>query len=179
MHAHFHPMYFLKKTVLFIAFIFLFTATVFSQTLTQTIRGTVVDKDSKQPLTGATIIAVETNPVIGNISDEQGKFKLAEVPLGRYTIKCSYLGYEDVVLSNIVLTSGKEMVLNLEMQEKIIQGEGVTVFSNRDRDKTNNDLISISGRNFQPEETWRYAGTRADPSRMAANYAGVVSANDT
>ena len=179
MHAHFHSMCFLKKTVLFIAFLLLFTETVFSQTLTQTIRGTVVDKDSKQPLTGATIIALETNPLIGNISDEQGKFKLAEVPLGRYTIKCSCLGYEDVVLSNIVLTSGKEMVLTLEMQEKIIQGESVTVFSNRDRDKTNNDLISISGRNFQPEETWRYAGTRADPSRMAANYAGVVSANDT
>jgi len=163
--------------VLFIAFLFLFSATVFSQTLTQTIRGTVVDKDSKQPLTGATIIALETNPVIGSISNELGKFKLAEVPLGRYTIKCSYLGYEDVVLSNIVLSSGKEMVLNLEMQEKIIQGNEITVFS--DRDKTNNDLISISGRNFQPEETWRYAGTRADPSRMAANYAGVVSANDT
>ena len=138
-----------------------------------------MDKDSKQPLTGATIIALETNPVIGSISNELGKFKLAEVPLGRYTIKCSYLGYEDVVLSNIVLTSGKEIVLNLEMQEKIIQGNEITVFSNRDRDKTNNDLISISGRNFQPEETWRYAGTRADPSRMAANYAGVVSANDT
>ncbi len=172
-------MYFLKKTVLLIFFLFFSASTVFSQTLTQTIRGTVVDKDSKQPLTGATIIALETNPVIGSISNELGKFKLAEVPLGRYTIKCSYLGYEDVVLSNIVLTSGKEIVLNLEMQEKIIQGNEITVFSNRDRDKTNNDLISISGRNFQPEETWRYAGTRADPSRMAANYAGVVSANDT
>ena len=172
-------MYFLKKTVLLIFFLFFTASTVFSQTLTQTIRGSVVDKDSKQPLTGATIIALETNPVIGSISNELGKFKLAEVPLGRYTIKCSYLGYEDVVLSNIVLTSGKEIVLNLEMQEKIIQGNEITVFSNRDRDKTNNDLISISGRNFQPEETWRYAGTRADPSRMAANYAGVVSANDT
>ena len=172
-------MYFLKKTVLLIFFLFFSASTVFSQTLTQTIRGTVVDKDSKQPLTGATIIALETNPVIGSISNELGKFKLAEVPLGRYTIKASYLGYEDVVLSNIVLTSGKEIVLNLEMQEKIIQGNEITVFSNRDRDKTNNDLISISGRNFQPEETWRYAGTRADPSRMAANYAGVVSANDT
>ena len=172
-------MYFLKKTVLLLFFLFFTASTVFSQTLTQTIRGTVVDKDSKQPLTGATIIALETNPVIGSISNELGKFKLAEVPLGRYTIKASYLGYEDVVLSNIVLTSGKEIVLNLEMQEKIIQGNEITVFSNRDRDKTNNDLISISGRNFQPEETWRYAGTRADPSRMAANYAGVVSANDT
>ena len=172
-------MYFLKKTVLLIFFLFFSASTVFSQTLTQTIRGTVVDKDSKQPLTGATIIALETNPVIGSISNELGKFKLAEVPLGRYTIKASYLGYEDVVLSNIVLTSGKEIVLNLEMQEKIIQGNEITVFSNRDRDKTNNDLISISGRNFQPEETWRYAGTRTDPSRMAANYAGVVSANDT
>ncbi len=172
-------MYFLKKTVLLIFFLFFTASTVFSQTLTQTIRGTVVDKDSKQPLTGATIIALETNPVIGSISNELGKFKLAEVPLGRYTLKASYLGYEDVLLSNIVLTSGKEIVLNLEMQEKIIQGNEITVFSNRDRDKTNNDLISISGRNFQPEETWRYAGTRADPSRMAANYAGVVSANDT
>ncbi len=172
-------MYFLKRIFPAIIFIFCCNGNIFSQTLTQTIRGTVTDKDSKSLLTGATIIAVETNPVIGNISDETGKFKLEKVPLGRYTIKASYLGYEDVVLSNIVLTSGKEIVLAIEMQQKIIQGEGVTVLSNRDRDKTNNDLISISGRNFQPEETWRYAGTRADPSRMAANYAGVVSANDT
>ena len=130
----------------------------FSQSLTQTIRGTVIDKDSKSALTGATVIAVETNPVIGSISDENGKFKLENVPLGRYTIKATFIGYEDVVLSNIVLTSGKEIVLTLEMQEKIFTGNEVIISSNRDRDKTNNDLISISGRNFQPEETWRYAG---------------------
>ena len=162
----------------FLIFIFLFSEKSFSQTLSQTIRGSVVDKDSKSPLTGATVIAVETNPSIGVISDEDGKFKLEKVPLGRYTIRVTYVGYEDVVLSNIVLTSGKEVILNIEMQQKIIEGETFTIFSNRDRDKTNNDLISISGRNFQPEETWRYAGSRTDPSRMAANYAGVVSAND-
>lgn len=39
-------------------------------------------------------------------------------------------------------------------------------------------MATVSARSFTVEETSRYAGSLNDPSRMAANYAGVSSTSD-
>jgi hypothetical protein len=150
----------------------------FSQTLTQTIRGTVVDADSKVPLeqAGVKILNLDTN--IYSTTDASGKFRLSKVPVGRHNIKISFIGYEDVLLQNIVVTTGKEVVLSIEMHEKILVGKEVEIIAQKDKTKANNDLVTNSARNFQSEETERYAGSRGDPAKMVANYAGVATGND-
>jgi len=149
-----------------------------AQTYTQTIRGRVIDVDSKAPLPGANIIITGIDSFIGAASDIDGKFRIAKVPVGRRGLKVSFVGYEDMFLSNIIVTTGKEVVLQIELHEKIINAKEVEVIYERDKTKANNDLVTLSARNFQSEETDRYAGSRGDPSRMVANYAGVVSGND-
>lgn len=151
---------------------------VCAQTLTQTIRGTVVDADSKAPVeqAGVKILNLDTN--IYSMTDGNGKFRMLKVPVGRHSIKFSFIGYEDVLLQNIVVTSGKEVVLSVEMHEKLFVGTEVEITAEKDKTKANNDLVTNSARNFQSEETERYAGSRGDPAKMVSAYAGVATGND-
>lgn len=149
-----------------------------AQNYTQTVRGRVIDVDSKSPLPGVSVFIQGSSPLIGGASDLNGNFRLSNVPVGRQTVKAVLLGYEEVVLINQVVTSGKETVLTIEMKEKMITSEAVEVVYERDKTKANNELVTNSARNFRSEETERYAGSRGDPSKMVANYAGVATGND-
>ena len=143
---------------------------------TQTIRGTVVDKYNKLPLPGANVILLDSNPLLGVATGPDGKFRLENVPVGRVSIAVKYIGYSDVVIRNRELISGKELVLDIEMEEKVIQSEEVVVVA--DKTKPINKLAAVSARGFTIEESQRYAGSMNDVARMASNYAGVISADD-
>ncbi|MDD5569990.1 MAG: carboxypeptidase-like regulatory domain-containing protein, partial [Bacteroidales bacterium] len=100
----------IKKIILFFL-VFKITFISFSQNITQTIRGTIIDKNTKTSLFGANIIIPGSNPLVGTVTDVDGKFRLEKIPVGRVNLKISYLGYNDVILSNISVNSGKELVL--------------------------------------------------------------------
>jgi hypothetical protein len=90
-----------------------------AQQLTGTVKGKVVDKDSHQPLAGVNVFLINSNPQRGVTTDEDGSFKLEQVNVGRQSLKFSYLGYDDAVLSELLVTSAKDLYLNVEMQERI------------------------------------------------------------
>lgn len=146
--------------------------------LRQTIRGKILDKDSKMPLTGATVVLIGSNPVIGVSSDLSGNFKIEGIAPGRISIRVSFIGYHPVTMNNLILNSGKELVLEIEMEEKTTTTAEVTIVASQEKDLTNNKMAAISARLFTIEETNRYAGSRGDPARMVMNYAGVSGAND-
>lgn len=151
---------------------------VFSQS-TQTIRGTIADEVSKTPLPGVTVVVRDTN--LGTVTDADGNYRLDNVPVGRQTVQVTYIGYEPQMLANIVVTAGKEVVLNITLTESVTSLDEVVVTSNNTDDKasTNNDLAIVSSRSFNLDDTKRYAGALGDPSRMAANFAGVIGGNDS
>lgn len=149
-----------------------------AQIYKQTIRGKVIDTDSKSPVFGANIILLNNDTTIGSTTDIDGKFRIENVVVGRRSIKITSIGYEETILNNIILSSAKEMVLTIELREKVYSSEAIEIFVEKDKTKANNDLVSVSARNFQAEETNRYAGSRGDPSKMVSNYAGVSSGND-
>lgn len=153
---------------------------VFAQA-TKTVTGKVFDEVTKQPLTGAVIVLMGTGKTTGTVSDLDGYFELPSVPIGRQAIKVSYTGYEERMVNDIVVTAGKEVNLNIGMQEALYKLNEVTVIYNKAKDKTrtNNEMAQVSARSFNMDETKRYAGALGDPSRMAANFAGVVSGNDS
>ena len=68
---------------------------------TQNIRGTIIDKDSKMPLPFANVVISTVEPIKGAASDIDGRFKIEYIPVGRHTIKASFIGYEPVVFQNI------------------------------------------------------------------------------
>jgi hypothetical protein len=149
-----------------------------AQDFTQTIRGTVIDKTTGLPIPGANVIILDSNPLIGTATVTDGKFRLEKVKIGRIDIKVSFIGYDDVILSNISLSTGKEMVLTVEMEEGTTSVNEVVVSAALEKTLPINKMASISARSFTVEETEQYAGARGDVGRMASNYAGVVGNND-
>lgn len=145
----------------------------------QTVTGSVFDEASKAPLPGVTIVLRE-QAATGAATDSTGYFKINNVPLGRHSFKISYIGYEERTINDVIITAGKEVNLNIGMQESLHKLDEVAIVYNKAKDKTrtNNDMAQVSARSFNVDETKRYAGALGDPSRMAANFAGVVSGND-
>ncbi|HOX82573.1 MAG TPA: TonB-dependent receptor [Chryseolinea sp.] len=148
---------------------------------TQTIRGRVLDEVSQTPLIGVSVTIATENGLLGGSTDTDGNYRIENVPLGRQTIKITYVGYEEQTIPNVVVTAGKEVVLNIALIEGVSQLNEVVVTSNSKEDKTatNNDMAVVSARSFNVDDTKRYAGAIGDPSRMAANFAGVVGGNDS
>lgn len=144
-----------------------------AQVHTQTIKGTVLDKESQSPLIGATISLVGSNPFIGTTSDIDGYYKLKGVPVGRYNLKVTYIGYKEVIISEIMVISGKELVLNIEMSEDLKTLKEFVVKANSNTGETTNSMNIISGRSVNSEMTQRFAGGLDDPSRLVSSFAGV------
>jgi CarboxypepD_reg-like domain len=149
-----------------------------SQTITQTIRGTVLDKDSKFPVGAVSIVLDSSNLVIATTTDADGLFLLPNVPVGRPALKISSVGYKPQIISDIQLNAAKEIVLNIELEEDATILSEVVVKTLNSKNKTVNDMVGVGGRTFSVNEANRFAGSQNDPSRMARNYAGVSGASD-
>ena len=163
----------MSRFLLLFFFIPIFT---FGQSNTQTIRGSITDKLSQAPIYGANVQI--TSLQIGTSSDSLGKYSLMQIPPDRYEIRISHIGYKTVVLPNIVVTSGKEVMLDIGLEEEFKQLSEVTIKA-ANKGGTINKLASVSARTFSMEEVNRYAGGRSDPARLAANFAGVSAPDDS
>ena len=165
-----------KSLIVFLLNIFYLTAS--SQNLTQSVKGNIIDLDTQTPLPGATIIIENSNPIIGTSTDLNGDFHLLSVPVGRYNFIISYMGYEDVILNEILVSTGREVVLNISMKESLKNIEEVVVIANKDKRKSINSMTTVSSRQITIEETSRIAAGINDPGRTVQSYAGVAAFDD-
>lgn len=166
-----------KKAGLFGLFVFSYSFSL-AQTFTQTIRGTVIDKDTRRPLAGATISVAEDSVQQTVASNDAGQFTLSNIPVGRRRIQCSYSGYENFITDNIILNSAKELELVIELEQRYQQESAVLVKAVRNPKQAINRSSVVSTRSFTPEETQRYAASVNDPSRMAMSFPGVQPVRD-
>ncbi|MDR1699203.1 MAG: carboxypeptidase-like regulatory domain-containing protein [Prevotellaceae bacterium] len=137
------------------------------------IRGVVTDVASGQPLPFVTVVALNTNPLIGTTTDENGQFRLNNLPVGRYDIQSSFMGYEPVVFKEIMVTSSKEVVLDMAMRENVQQLADVVIRTKINKENALN-LMALTGRMLSVEEANRYAGSFDDPGRHVTAFAGVA-----
>jgi hypothetical protein len=146
--------------------------------ITQSVRGTVVDSESKFPMIGAKIKVVSiTDKVYGAICDVNGNFEIKNVPIGKQILEVKSIGYETREVT-VIVNAGKESILNILMEEQAIQGKEVIVTGRR-KGEVINEMASVSTQKFSVEETDRYAGSRGDPARMMSNYAGASGTDDS
>jgi hypothetical protein len=165
------------KTI-FCLFLALTPLLLFAQP-TQTVRGKVYDNESNFPLIGAKVEVLTGDSIkrYRGMSDEEGHFVIEKVPVGKFQMEVKYPTY-DIRSVTIEVTSGKECVVNVPMNERIVEQKEVTV-SARKKGEVINEMALISAQQFSVEETNRYPGSRMDPARMASNFAGVQGADDS
>jgi hypothetical protein len=149
---------------------------LFAQNNTQNIRGVVTDKLSQTPLTGVIVQIASIQK--GSSSDAKGNYTLSNISPDRYDIVATFLGYKTITIPNVVVTSGKEVIIDIAMEESYKQIGEVVVKANN-KEGTINKLATVSARTFSMEEVNRYAGGRSDPARLAANFAGVSAPDDS
>ncbi|MBA3662980.1 MAG: TonB-dependent receptor [Bacteroidetes bacterium] len=161
-----------------LTFILTFLSVASSAQLTQTVKGKVVDKEIGIGLPGAIVQLKGTGANIVATADNNGYYKLLNVPVGRQSFLFTYTGYKPVPVNDIIITSGKEMIVNAEMEESTIAIAEIEVKAGTDTDVVNT-MQSVNMKAFSIEETERYPGSRNDPARMAQNFAGVQGTNDS
>lgn len=149
-----------------------------SQAITQTVRGQVRDAAGRSSLPGANVFVINTDPLIGTTTDQQGNFELRGVPVGRHAIKVSFLGYKPVIRAEVLVSSGKETQLIIELEEDALEVQEVEIKATIDKDKPINRMAMVSTRSFTVEESRRYAGSADDPLRAVSAFAGVAASSD-
>jgi hypothetical protein len=156
-------------------FLLLQAVPLLAQHPTQTIRGRVIDRDTKTPIAYATVVLLHTSPPTGSITDAEGYFRLPDVPVGRYTIEVSFVGYEPLIINEIVVSSAKETILSLPLKESVATLQEVVVRPRIAKEAPLHSGASVSARMLSVEEARRYAGGFDDPARLASAFAGVAS----
>ena len=165
----------MKKIItLFLIFI---SANIFAQH-TQTIEGSVFDKETKTAIIGAAILMTDdTTHQNGTLTNADGNFELQNIVVGKHDFQINAIGYYPVTLMNVLVTSGKEVVLNVELDKSVHQLKSIKITT--DKKNAQNEMAMTSARTFDVQETERYAGSRQDPARMASNFAGVSGTDDS
>ena len=145
----------------------------------QQLRGIVRDSETKVPMIGVVIVIdIRESDPIGSISDNNGRYKLSNIPLGRHQVRYNYLGYKEVVIGDVIFNSAKEVLIDVELEESTLALKELVVVAGHQSELIN-EMAIVGGRSFSVDETNRYAGSRGDPSRMVTNYAGVQGADDS
>lgn len=151
------------------------TTTGYAQEITGIIQGKVTDGGSETPISFANVGILDDNLNKGTISNEDGEFLLENVPVGRYQIQISFVGYETVILNDVLVTSGNNPPLNIRLKESSLALDEVVVRQRQVKEKPLNSMAMVSARQLNMEEANRFAGGFDDPARLVTSFAGVAS----
>ncbi|MDH5398157.1 MAG: carboxypeptidase-like regulatory domain-containing protein, partial [Cyclobacteriaceae bacterium] len=166
----------MKKGKIFVLVMMLGINMAIAQTqITGTIKGQITEKATGAPLPYATLKIDGTDPVIGAVTDMNGMFSIEGVPVGRFTVNISSMGFEPVLIRELLVTSGKDVVLNVQLTESYTELQDVVVTPEVNKSQPVNNLAGINARMLSVEEANRYAGGFDDPARLASSFAGVSS----
>jgi hypothetical protein len=144
----------------------------FAQNLSGGIYGRIIDYSTKQPIPFANIVVLETN--FGAASDENGFFKIDNIPVNTYQVKASVVGFNPQIKTDVVLQTAKPTEINFELVPQAIELEGVTVTS----DYFRKDPLEVNSiRNFSYEEIRRSPGGFEDVIRALSILPGVAQAD--
>ncbi|MFQ6609842.1 MAG: carboxypeptidase-like regulatory domain-containing protein, partial [Fidelibacterota bacterium] len=127
------------------------------------ISGHVSSKVSGEPLVGVNLILTKT--VLGAATDINGDFVILNVPAGSYELKATMIGYAPAIVRNLEVISGLTIQIDLEMEQKAVQGRTVTIIAQK-------PLI-------QKDITYssHYFNTRQIESLPVEDYLGVLAMN--
>ena len=169
-----------KPGSIFLLLLFILaTNLVIAQHGVQNIRGGIKDRDSELPLSEVTVGLFRDTVLMNTVqSDENGRFLFPDVTPDRYKLRTYLVGYKSSQLTDVIVNTGKETIVDISIeQEAKVLGEVIVNASKNNR--SINEMVLTGGKIFSVDETNRYAGSRGDPARMAASFAGTQNSDDS
>ena len=156
----------MKKNVLFLLLLGLLT-TVSAQP-THRIKGTVIDKASRQPLEFINVLVLGLGR--GGVTDAEGHFNIGEVPPGIYRLQAFAVGYKTILTPEYIVST-KDLTIQIETEENLTELEGVTVTASPFRRDPESPVgLRIIGL----QEIEKSPGANRDISRIVQSYPGVA-----
>lgn len=158
-------------TILLLALAFLSQG----QSLTQTVKGTILDQDTRQGIPFASLILSNADTILRTESDVDGLYTIPNVPIGRYTLRASFFGFTPSEVE-VMVTSAKASVADISLSEDMQELDEVNISVKVDRHDAQNNMATTSAKTLFVEEANRYAGAFDDPARLVSSFAGITGA---
>ncbi len=166
--TNFKKIPFILPFILFISFI----SSIKAQEITQILRGRVIEAVSRAPISDAAITIHNTK--FSTTANTEGMFQMEQIPVGRYRLTISSIGFQPLILTDILVESGKETVLEIILNtSNTALDTFVYVAQALGRSTTNFPSVSLI-----EKLRFQYPATFADPARYASFAAGVATDND-
>lgn len=125
------------------------------------IKGKVVSRDSREILIGATVKI--QNTALGTVTDTEGNFTFSGIESGMYNLVISYVGYKNLVKSDLLVTPNRITNVTIELAEDIFETGDVTVNAGYFGDRGTGSINAVA---FSSEEVKRSPGSVNDVSRI-------------
>ena len=149
---------------------------LFTSITAQTIRGTVTEATTGEPIIGATVVLKETT--FGTVTDMDGNYVLTDLPTGRFTVEASYVGFIPQANKEVLIVGTQEMLMNFSLSENAVDLGEVVVRPTVNKEKSVNQMALVGAKMLSMEEASRYAGGYSDPARLVTAFAAVTGSPD-
>lgn len=159
------------------AVVFIMGLMVVQTAQAESLRGTVKDAITGEPLIGAMVKIAELENTAA-LTDIDGNYNINVSKGGRYTIEANYIGYEPSVMKEILISGAKEVVLDIALRENSNELKEVVVKPRVNKEATVNPAVLTGGVMLSMEEASRFAGGYNDPARLVMSFAGVSGEAD-
>ena len=138
-----------------------------------TIKGKIVDQETKMPLAGVSIIV--TGTAAGAKTDTSGVYTIKKLAVGNYSLQFSLIGYESIYKADIIVRPKRISMVDAELKVSAVTASDVIVTAGyfpETEDKPNS-VVSYSA-----EEIRRAPGSAGDVSRIMMTLPSVAKVND-
>ncbi len=164
-----------KRSIIVVTFSLFLVSGVFAQPYTGAITGKIIDATTQEPLPGVNIVVIEKT-ASGASTDSEGQFRIANLAVGTYSLQITCVGYERHIVTNVVVSTGRQTPVSVKLLQTVIEGEEITTQSNYFGRAQ--QMAPLSTNVFDRAEVRRTPGAIQDVQRVVQVLPGVASSTD-
>jgi len=135
--------------------------------------GAVIDAETQAPIVGATVSVIDYDR--GVATDDKGRFRIDRLAVGDYRIRISSIGYTPLLITDIVIRSGRSSQVEAKLQMSTTEISGMTVTGDYFTDLSTQPTSMTS---YSNEEIRRAPGSAGDVSRIMFSLPSIAKVND-